>query len=373
MSSDIGTDAATRTIAESRVLSGPNPFDLDPRSDFLASPRHDVALWSETMFFKVWSPAEGVGFWLHMGVVPEDKTMWWAQTFAMLPDGVVLVDRSFGRPSDDRGPDTGNLKVRCVEPHHRWTLSFDGAGEVSSTEQLGQGLVGAGIAAPFRFDVVLDAVVPVYDMHAAMGRQIDWQMGGLHHEQGFTASGTLSALGESWTIQGTGIRDHSRGERHFARWGGHVWNYVVWPQSKRSLCAFNFWSPQGETTATVAMIMQDGQTELSGDFDITGMSAPGVHPNAIEMSIVRADGSLLELTGEVVHNITMTYAEPNHNLNGVYIDPRADVDATIADESVVRWTWPDGEVGYGNFERGFRPSFLPRLKIPLAPTSVFHT
>ena len=61
MSSDIGTDAATRTIAESRVLSGPNPFDLDPRSDFLASPRHDVALWSETMFFQVWSPAEGVG------------------------------------------------------------------------------------------------------------------------------------------------------------------------------------------------------------------------------------------------------------------------------------------------------------------------
>ena len=61
MSSDIGTDAATRTIAESRVLSGPNPFDLDPRSDFLASPRHDVALWSETMFFQGVEPGGGGG------------------------------------------------------------------------------------------------------------------------------------------------------------------------------------------------------------------------------------------------------------------------------------------------------------------------
>ena len=66
--------------------------------------------------------------------------------------------------------------------------------------------------------------------------------------------------------------------------------------------------------------------------------------------MIRADGSRLDLTGEGVHNVTITYAEANHNLNGAtrHLDP----DALIADESIVRWTWPDGEPGYSNFERG---------------------
>ncbi|SNC62648.1 hypothetical protein SAMN04487881_0705 [Marinobacter sp. es.048] len=355
--------------AQPRVLTGSNPFELDPENDYLAPPKHDVPLWSETMFFMVWSPEQEVGVWLHVGVVPEDKTMWWAQTFVMLPDGVVLVDRSFGRPSDKFGPETGNLSIKCTEPHRRWLLKFDGAGEVSSTSDLAKGLVGAGVASPFQFEIELEAKVPVYDMHAGMGAEIDWDVGSLHQEQGFAAQGTLSALGKEWTIEGAAIRDHSRGERHFARWGGHVWNYTIWPQSQRALCVFTMWSPQTESTATVVMIMENGQTELCSDFVITGMERPGGNPKKLELKIVRTDGSELRLEGQVLHNVTMTYVEPNHNLNGVYIDPREDLDATIADESVVRWTWPDGDVGYGNFERGFRPSILPRTKIPLPATS----
>ena len=124
-----------------------------------------------------------------MGVVPEDKGLWWAQVFALLPDGVVLVDRSFGRPRDLQGPDTGSFGARCVEPHRRWELRFDGAGALvdRTARRRALGCRGRGsvsLRARPRHDR------SVYDMHAAMGREMDWQMGGLHHEQGLTATGT---------------------------------------------------------------------------------------------------------------------------------------------------------------------------------------
>lgn len=365
--------AVTPNLADVRVLEGDNPFGLAPEEDFLAEPQHDSALWSETMFFLIWSPDEAVGFWLHVGVVPEDKTMWWAQTYAMLPDGVVLVDRSFGRSSDRFGPDTGNLKIKCTEPHKKWRLTFDGAGEISSTADLGKRVVGAGVATPFSFDVELEALVPVYDMHAAMGTEIDWDVGQMHQEQGLLSRGSMSAMGKTWSIDGIAIRDHSRGERHFGKWGGHVWTYAVWPESKRALGVINLWLPTMEPLASVVMLMENGRTEISHDFKLTGMEAPGGKPHDVELKFVRVDGSETVITGEVLHNITMTYVEPNHNLNGVYTDPREGLDATIADESAVRWVWPDGEVGYGNLERGFRPSCLPRVDIPLPPSSKFYS
>ena len=108
------------------------------------------------------------------------------------------------------------------------------AGELSSTDLLGRGPAGAGPASPFRFAVELEALVPVYDMHAAMrSRTMDWEMGDLHHEQGLRATGSLDALGRSWPIDGVAIRDHSRGERHFGRFGGHVWLNTIWPRSRR--------------------------------------------------------------------------------------------------------------------------------------------
>lgn len=359
-------------LAEPRVLDGANPFEVDPQSDFLADPLHDVPSWSETMFFLVWSPDAGVGVWIHAGVVPTDKTMWWAQTFAMLPGGVVLVDRSFGRPPDRSGPSTGNLEIAQTEPGRRWLLRFDGAGELSSTDALASRPGGAGVAVPFRFEFELEPVVPIYDMHAALGRHdLDW--GGVHFEQGLRATGHIRALGREWRVDGAAIRDHSRGARDFTHFGGHVWNYTVWPQCNRALCVFNMWRPQSNSVATsVVMIMDEGRTEICSDFRITGSTEPGGQPRDLELSILRPDGSQLDLAGEVVHNVTMTYAVPNHNLNGNWGDPAYGLgDPIVADESVVAWRWPDGEIGIGNFERGFRPSILPRPEIPLPPGSVF--
>lgn len=357
-----------RQIAAPRVLQGDNPFQIPAAADYLLDPREDVPGWSETMFFMVWSPGEGVGLWLHMGVVPEDKTLWWAQVYAMLPDGVVLVDRSFGRTTDPAGPDTGNLSVKCTEPLRRWRLSFDGAGEISSTGALAGGLVGAGIAAPFSFLVELDAFAPVYDMHAATGAELDWNAGAIHHEQTFSARGELVTLGERFQFtDGVAVRDHSQGVRDFKEFNGWVWTHAMWPGSGRVLAGALMWrGGSSRWIGSVGMLYEAGRTEVIGDFQMTGLSAYGGYPRALTQRHIRGDGTEVTVEGEVLHNVTMTYAEPNHNLNGALLHPsQGRENHLVADESVMRWMW-DGEVGYGHVERAARATELRVAEITLA-------
>jgi hypothetical protein len=152
---------------------GENPFGVDPALDLLHAVRDDVPQWSETMYFQVWSPETGVGAFVHVGRWSTDLELWYGQVIAMLPDGELRVDRSWGRSDDARGPATGNVIVTCLEPLRRWRLRFDGAGEPSTLADLASRPVGAGRAAAFGFDVELDAAGGIWDMHGASGRSSD--------------------------------------------------------------------------------------------------------------------------------------------------------------------------------------------------------
>ena len=48
--------------------------------------------------------------------------------------------------------------------------------------------------------------------------------------------------------------------------------------------------------------------------------------------------------------------EPNVNINGAAL---FHPDPLLLTESIVRWTWPDGDVGYGQLERDYRRTSLP--------------
>ena len=206
------------------VRTGDNPFGVEPTSDLLHAIPAGRPDWSETMYFHVWSPDNGVGCFIHVGRWPSDLDLWWAQTIALLPDGQLLVDRSWGRAPDDRGPATGNLRIICEEPLRRWRLRFDGAGESTTRERMADGPIGAGPARAFSFDVELRAAAPVWDMHGALNVKkaeiegLSWA--NFHHTQGFTATGTLSAEDKSWELTGVAHRDHSSGHRDVGELGG---------------------------------------------------------------------------------------------------------------------------------------------------------
>lgn len=345
------------TGAEGRVRTGDNPFDVDPAFDLLHAVPEGIPGWSETMFFHVWSPADQVGVFIHVGRWPDDLDLWWAQVIALLPNGELLVDRSWGRAQDERGPATGNLRVACLEPLRRWRLTFDGAGEVTNLESMTAGPAGAGPARAFGFEVELEAAAPVWDLHTALGIDgLAWASA--HHTQGFRAAGWLRSAGHRWSLDGVAHRDHSSGPRDVGGLGGLHFFFVVFPGAGRVVNGLVNWRRDGRVDHRTYAVQEAGLCETGTEVRVTGLESFVSHkPRHLSMTLGRADGSVYAMDAEWLHGYTLTLLEPNENINGV--DLSSQDDPLIITQGTVRVVAPDGEVGYGVVERDYRPSMLP--------------
>lgn len=334
---------------------GDNPFNVSPDADLLHPISRETPHWSETMYFHVWNPADDVGLFVHVGRWPADLELWWAQVIAMLPDGELLVDRSWGRAPDSRGPATGNLRVECIDPLATWRVSFDGAGEPTTRERMAAGPVGAGRAEAFSFSVELRAAAPVWDMHGALGfENLSWAA--VHHTQGFRSVGTLSTERGSWDLTGVAHRDHSSGPRHFGDLGGLHFFLFVFPETGRVANGLVNWRRHGEVDHRVFTIQQGGKCEIGTDVKVTGLADVRTHsPHRIRISL--GGDEPREYTADVLHGYTLTLLEPNLNVNGAVHDQ--DPDPLLVTQGAVRVTADDGEVGWGVVERDYRRSMLP--------------
>jgi hypothetical protein len=339
-----------------RVLHGDNPFGVKPEHEFLHPVKWDVKDWSETQFFQVWSPEAGAGLFLHIGRWPGDLDLWWGQVIAMLPDGRLLADRSWGRAVDHRGPATGNLRVQCVEPLKRWRATFDGAGQPTTLQEMAKRPVGASRAVAFSFDVELEAAAPVWDMHAALGfENLSWAA--FHHTQGFRTAGEMSAEGgQAWTLKGVGYRDHSSGPRNFADFGGLHFFVAVFPEAGRVSNGLVNWRYDGEVDHRTFSVQQGGRCEIGSNLRITGLQDLVTHqPHNV---VVELGGEFpRRYTAEWLHGYTLTLLEPNLNVNGAAHEEEAD--PLLVTQGAFRVVADDGEVGWAVIERDYRRSMLP--------------
>ena len=342
---------------ELRRLTGENPFGVDPALDLLHTVRDDVPGWSETMYFMFWSPPTGVGAFIHIGRWANDLDLWYGQVLAMLPGGNLLVDRSWGRSTDPRGPATGNVAVTCLEPLRRWRLRFDGAGEPSTLASLAAGPVGAGRAAAFGFEIELDAAAGIWDIASA--GEIDtlaWARKGVHHVQGHRARGTLRSEGSSWEIDGVAVRDHSSGPRDvsdISRCHHFAW---VFPDSGRVVNGTTSWRLDGTANLAAWASQRDGECVVGEGFRyqepaLTELAT--LAPRAPEVELSSGE----TFTCEVLHGYVLTMLEPNININGAAHDEAAD--PLFITQGAVRVTSPTGDVGFGVLERDTRRSLLP--------------
>lgn len=347
--------------AQTRFRTGDNPFSADGADDLLHVPPVDQPGWSETMYFHVWSIEQNVGVFVHAGRWPGDLDLWWAQTIAMLPDGRLLVDRSWGRAIDNRGPATGNLQVACVNPLRRWRLRFDGAGAITDLLTMSAAPAGAGPAQPFAFDIELTAAAPVWDMGRALGApqpkmdELAWAA--FHHTQGFHANGELRTAGTQYGLHGVAHRDHSSGIRDVSRLGGLNFFVLVFPESARVANGLVNWRVDGTVDHRVFSVHEHGVSETGFDLRVTGLESFQIHqPRQMSITMARKTGPY-RLRAEWLHGYTMTFLAPNEAIIGA--DLVSQPDPLIITQSTVRAVAPDGAVGYGVIERDYRPSMLP--------------
>jgi hypothetical protein len=312
----------------------------------------DVPGWSETAYVHVWNPDAGAGLFVHLGRWPDDPALWWAQVIALLPDGGLVVDRSFGRGSDARAMGTGTVSLHCVEEQRRWRLRFDGAGEATTLARMAAGPVGAGPAVPFAAEVELTAVAPVWDLHAAAGvTDLGWAA--VHHSQGLRSTGRLRCGPAEWSLDGVAHRDHSSGPRSIADLGGLTFLLAVFPDDGRVVNGLVTVDRAGVPGRALTGSQRPGVLEIGNTLQAPGLDdLATLAPRVGTVTLADPDGRPEELRVEVLHGYVLTLAEPNENLNGAALD--AGDDRLLVTQSTVRVTAPDGQVGYGVLERDRR-------------------
>ena len=317
-------------------------------------PDFDRPKWNETRWFGCWNPHEGIGIYLHMGRFRHDLDMWWAQTAAYLPDGQVIVDRSFGRRPDKEGVRTGNFDLTMTEDG--WTSTFDGAPELTTTEALARGPRGcAAPSVPVRWQITGTQAAPTWDMYGSVTETQSYA-GDTHIQKTYRTTGTLRVADKEYRLDGVGFNDHSTGIRTWDNWFGHRFLVAVMPGWTAH--AVEVHSPDGGRGKPFGVIFRDGHREEIDDFVLPPLTDPGGGPRHHELVLKTTTREPMILKTEILHSIPVTITESNDNING--IDWETTDTPIVLMESIARLTAPDGSVGYAFHERSACRDTLPR-------------
>lgn len=326
-----------------------NPYRVGPVEDLTHAIPPDVELWSENYFFGFYDPRHKVGLWNHLGRTPHDPTMWRGLVTVFLPDGQLLMSKTYGRgpqTSGQSGPFNGTLSFRCDEPLATWTVTGDAMARPTDLEELAAGPLRDREVVPVQFDYRFDALTPLWDLGAADMSEQSWAH--RHYEQPGRFAGHLGCGDREWDLAGTGIRDHSYGPRNFGQFRRGSWVHAEFP-SGRIFVALRMWSNDDVVALNRGFICEDGKLREITPVDMPTLESPAAGPRTM---LVRLDdgGRETVIEVEVLTGMTQTLSEPNEVLQGV---DRTDPRRKILNDAIVRCRW-DGEEAYGLCERSRR-------------------
>jgi hypothetical protein len=329
---------------------------LDPvREATLTSPP-EAYRYAENFMLAGYDANCGIGLWLHLGTCPDDFGLWEDQVFLTLPDDEgILWMTAYHRTPPEKRPAGGSLAFRCLRPFEQWQVVFDGMLTHSPTAEMLSGRVRDGRRERVIFDFDTRSVAPAWDNNLSAGKGEKTSRGSMaeqawaseHYQQLFSLRGELTIGDRHFSIDTTGVRDHSRGQRghDHSKWGGHNLWTAAFP-SGRAFGMQRMWTPQQQISLNVGFVYLDGQFH---HVDVIG------EPCLLADHRVAGDELTLQLrsplgehhlTGTTVSTLFVNLESP-YGLSVGY-DPQAGF-GTFA-PGFSRWEW-DGEEAYGLTER----------------------
>ena len=308
---------------------------IDPADDLPHEPQ-DVPLWSETYLWTAYDPASRAGFYLHQGVTAFDPRLWRSTLGCCLPNGDVLVTKSYGRPPGSRSTGSAVLHASCDVPLERWTLHADGAGRRVSGAESRARLIPDGLPTKLRMEVSFEGAAPVFSPGEA-----SW--GRLHHDQPCKVRGRLEYGDETLDFDGTGYRDHSLGPRDLSGYRGSDWCEALFPSGRFFYLTDIMWDPV-EHSMRRGFIFDGGTYQFVEIKSMPVLAEATADPRAVRLSFVGPDGPV-DITGEIENVIRFTHKLPHELCLGTDLGSATPTDLAVID-CMTRYEW-EGEVGYG--------------------------
>jgi len=337
---EIGTPIKAAWLNASHEMPQPNPPGKVP------------PLWCENYLSYLWSPANQIGIFIHLCRKPGPIPLWDEQVIVALPGDRYLLAKGFsaGRVEKNAFSISG-ITYRCDEPFVQWTKRFHGGVRLLDGDEYRAGPLKDNIHLPAEFEFTCQAMSPPFDygeMTTEESESCGFYGHSGHYEQHYEMSGYLNFQGKRYELAGTGMRDHSWGNRDYAVVGCSTWYHGQFPQSGRSFMVVNVTglppkSPFNHAvvcdrhTATKAQAIgvqaAKSREDCDADYEFQLVSKDG--KSTIRAQILNPPRTSLMGTAEIGLG-TFSSAEANHH----YVN------------AFTRFEW-DGEVGYGLSDRSF--------------------
>jgi hypothetical protein len=311
----------------------------------------DAPHWSESYYFNFYDPKAQVGMFTRMGWRPGSG---WADALhvVFLPGSQVAF--TYGRrdiAGDLRQYDgdlnVGNLALRCIVPHERWLLDYNGeAQDIADGEILLQRskLRPKGWFTPAHLDMSLE-----FECLSSPHFIIKDDFG--HFEQSGKVSGTVKLGNEEWSVEGLGVRDKSWGPRDWSMGQGtddnsskgstapspHVHWFSVNFGPELALGGSALRQADGSwLTIGSWLLRQDTKIELNDLRVETRYKAGTILQESVVMTATTAEGEDIRITGEMVNMCPTKVPSPGG--------------AIFINEGLARYQWGD-KTGYGISEQ----------------------
>lgn len=273
------------------------------------------------------------------------------QTTVRLPDDRVItciypgsVHPAAGADGRPRVLGAGPLRFELLEPFEHWTIQLDGPGTlVTVADQLSGWLPGGpGRPVDVRLDLEVRAAAPPWEpgtLRPEAGRVLATQdegavMGGPRYEQLFRSVGSLCVDGETFSLDGGGLRVRRRGVRQMGSFRGHVWQSAVFPDGRAFGHIVYPDRPDGRDTLNEGYLFYaDGDLVAAKVVSAPWLGELGREQD-VDVVLETADGTTT-ISGRTTLPSFMSYGPPS----GFRIE-----------QSIVSYTW-DGLQTFGMLER----------------------
>jgi hypothetical protein len=311
--------------------------NLKPEDDY-THPLGPESNFNESMYFNFFDRERALGGFVRLGNRANEGQA--ELTVCLyLPDGRVLF--TFQRPAiaNNDAFDAGGMRFEVDEPGQRLRTTYSG-----KVLELADPRAMADPGKAFRespkkaiaLDLVHDAVGPMYG-HAGSAEEekkpAEEQFGKAHYEQHMRVTGTLEIDGETLSISGFGLRDHSWGPRYWQAIHEYQWLTLNFGADLGAMISIIQRDPEGKHVRRGGVLVRGDEIEAIVDATIEADYDPnGLYHRGLRARVKTAKGEELEIAGEVTGFI------PLRN--------RREGKTTHIGEGMTRWRIGD-RVGYG--------------------------
>jgi hypothetical protein len=305
----------------------------------------DKPHWTENIAFWMHDARAGVQLYAHLGRMQPDRSIWEGLSIIFLPDGAVLVNRSLGvSVAEARNTE---YHYRPVVPNELWSFAFQGVAQRVDAHELRRRAIGDESHEAVSYDLVFEAVQPVFNMHAS-----DSNAERMHLEQGGRVKGVFVVDGARVLIDCTGYRDHSVSQRTFTTLDSETWANCVFPSGRVfSLLEVS----RGDKRVLEGQVYRDGRMQLAKPVRVPDLTDTTGSPHAFAISLETA-GKVIEIEAETRPSrfLPFNLLRPTGMRPGI---DTSDASGMVAVQCPTQYRW-DGEIGYGWLERTRRLSDL---------------